>query len=227
MRSNSVQCAVRRARCAVGGVTCATLVAVMLGPVAALRADIIDRILAVVSGGLILQSDAVAAIRLGLVEVPSAGDRVQGALDKLIERRLMLVEVDRYRPPEPSDVEVDAGVAAMVKRIVGTDTVDAVLRETGFTSDQLRLYVRDDLRIRTYLQQRFGASLEPADEEILEYYRAHESEFARGGAVRPFVEVRDEARSALIAERRAALIGEWLAGLRRRAEVTVLYLPPR
>ena len=204
---------------------CAALLVVLLHPGAALRADIIDRILAVVSGGLILQSDAMAAIRLGLVELPPAGDRVQGALDKLIERRLMLVEVERYRPPEPSDVDLDAGVAAMAKRIAGNDTLDAVLRETGFTSDQLRLYVRDELRIRTYLQQRFGASLEPTDEEILEYYRAHESQFARGGAVRPFGEVRDEARAALIAERRATLIREWLAGLRRRADVTVLYLP--
>ena len=33
---------------------------------------------------------------------------------------------------------------------------------TGTTREQLRRYIRDDLRITTYLNQRFGATTEPA-----------------------------------------------------------------
>lgn len=188
---------------------------------------ILDRILAVVSGGLILQSDVNAALRLGLITVPTEGDRTQVALDRLIERQLMRLEVDRYAPPEPSGVEIDAALAEIDKRIGSGERLDAILRETGYTLPQLRLYVRDELRIRAYLLQRFGAPTSPLDEEMLEYYRAHQKDFTREGGVRPFTEVREEVRQALLAERRATLVREWLASLRRRTEVNILYLPGR
>ena len=155
--------------------------------------NVIDRILAVVSGSsLILQSDVTAARRLGLVTVPAEGDQVQRVLDRLIERRLMLMEVDRYGPPEPSGADVDRAVGEIDKRIGSGERLDAILRESGFTVDQLRLYVRDDLRIRAYLEQRFGTSLIAAEEEILAYYRTHSLEFTRQGVVRPFAEIREE-----------------------------------
>jgi hypothetical protein len=43
----------------------------------------------------------------------------------------------------------------------------------------------------------------------------------------PFAEVQDEVRSRLASERRAALIAGWVADLRRRTDVNVLYLPGR
>ena len=45
---------------------------------ASARAEIIDRVLAVVDGALITQSDVAGAIRLGLVTVPAAPDPVPG-----------------------------------------------------------------------------------------------------------------------------------------------------
>ena len=240
MRSNEVGgawCGVRGARVRGAGclVLCAwcvgslTLVAqdVSTSKVSVYSQNVIDRILAVVSGGLILQSDVTAALRLGLVTVPTEGDRVQGVLDRLIERRLMLVEVDRYGPPEPSRAEVDAAMEALDKRIASGAQLDAILRESGFTVDQLRIYVRDDLRIRAYLQQRFGTALTAAEEDMLAYYRTHTRDYTRDGVVRPFSEVREEVRQSLLAERRAGLVREWLASLRRRTEVNVLYLPGR
>ena len=196
-------------------------------PVFAQTGVTLDRILAVVSGNLILQSDVNAATRLGLVTVPDEGDRTQVALDRLIERMLMLLEVDRYGPPEPTGAEIDAGLAEIDKRIGSGERLDAILRETGYTLPQLRVFVRDDLRIRAYLAQRFGSSASAVEEDVLQYYRSHQKEFTREGAVRPFAEVRDEARQGLLAERRAMLVREWLASLRRRTEVNILYLPGR
>lgn len=203
------------------------ILALILGGLAPVRGEVIDRILAVVSGGLVLQTDAEAAIRLGLVPLPGGTDRIQGALDRLIERRLMLIEVDRYGPPEPSLADIDVVVREIDRRVGSGERMDQILRESGMAVDQLRLWVRDDIRIRSYLQQRFGSQLAPTEDEILQYYRNHERDFTRGGSLRPFPEARAEARDALIAERRALLIREWLAGLRRRTEVNVLYLPGR
>ena len=188
------------------------------------RAEVIDRILATVGGALILQSDAVAAARFGFVELPARGNSLQFTLDRLIERRLMLIEVDRYAPPEPPRGLLDERMQQLDQRIGSGERLDAILRETGFTLDQLRLYVRDDLRIEGYVQQRFGAAYRPSDEDIVAYYRSHEAEFTRDGRLRPFDEVREAARGALLAERQAASVREWLASLRRRTEVNVLYL---
>lgn len=194
---------------------------------ASARAEVIDRILATVGGGLVLQSDVVAVSRLGFVQPPPQADALQWTLDRLIERRLMLIEVDRFNPPEPERALVDVRLQALDERIGSGERLDAILRETGWTVEQLRLYMRDSLRIDAYIQQRFGNTFQPSEEDVVRYYTAHPDAFTRDGRLRSFGEVRDEARAAVLAQLRAAAVREWVSGLRRRIEVNVLYLPGR
>jgi hypothetical protein len=116
------------------------------------RAEIIDRILAVVDGAIIMQSDVTMAVRLGLVPGSTASDPIAAPLDALIERRLMLAEVDRYAPPDPPDADVDRHLADIRTRAGAR--FDSILTESGISVDQLRRHVRDDLRMESYLQQR-------------------------------------------------------------------------
>lgn len=192
------------------------------------RAEILDRILATVGGTLILQSDAVAAVRLGFLQVPAGQpDPLQWALDRLVERRLMLLEVDRYGPPEPDRVEIDAQMAEIDQRFASGQQLDAILREVGLSVGQLRLHVRDELRLDAYLKQRFASTFQATEQEVVRYYQDHQADFTVGGRVLPFSDVREHARQAVIEQRRVAAIREWMAGLRRRTEVNVLYLPGR
>jgi hypothetical protein len=188
-------------------------------PAAAAGAEIIDRILAVVDGAIIMQSDVRVAMRLGLVPSAGAPDSASGVLERLIERQLILSEVDRYAPPDPAEADIDRHVADIRSR-AGAE-FESILRLGGIGIEQLRRDVRDDLRIEAYLQQRFG-SIQPTEEEILQYYRAHPDSFSQAGAVRPFADAHDSARAALIVERRGDTVREWLTGLRRRANVNVL-----
>jgi hypothetical protein len=87
--------------------------------------------------------------------------------------------------------------------------------------------VRDELRIDAYIQQRFGSTFQPSEEDLLAYYREHPAEFTRDGRLAPFAQARDQARNAVVAQLRAAAVREWVAGLRRRTEVNILYLPTR
>jgi hypothetical protein len=187
--------------------------------VAVAHAEIIDRILAVVNGALIMQSDVKMATRLGLVPTTPTPDSLTAPLDALIERRLVLEEVDRYAPPDPSDADVDRRLDEVRTR--AGSAFETILRETGISVDQLRRHMRDDLRIDAYLSQRFGA-MQPSEEEIQQYYRDHQAAFTRNGAVRPLDEVRDVARAELMANQRAVMIKDWIAGLRRRATINVL-----
>jgi hypothetical protein len=196
---------------------------IVVGSATSTRAEIIDRILAVVEGQLITLSDVRAVLRLGLETAPPNTDPVQAVLEKLIDRQLTLIEVDRYAPPEPSTAEIDARLLAVQKPYGDALGLEIVLGQVGWARDDARRYVRDELRIEQYLRQRFEATIQPTDDEVAGYYRLHADEFTRAGSVLPYSTVRDEVRRRLVAERRSNLVRDWVAGLRRRANIQQLY----
>jgi hypothetical protein len=193
------------------------LMAIALGVIPSIASgEIIDRVLAVVDGALITQSDVNEAIRLDLEPGRDGTDRVAGVLDALIERRLILAEVDRYAPPDPPDPDVDRAFEAVRGRL-GPAAFGDVLLQTGASPDQVRRFVRDDLRIAAYLQQRFG-TIQPSEVDLAQYYREHASQF-EGKSLQ---DVHDAVSAELTAERRASLVAEWVTGLRRRANINIL-----
>jgi hypothetical protein len=181
------------------------------------HAQIIDRVMAVVNGGVITQSDVEAVRRFGLMPAAPVADLVE----QLIDRRLTVVEVNRYSPPEPPAALVDARLSDVRRRFPSEEAFARALAEVGLSEDQMRAYVRDDLRIEAYVRQRFGAAYQPPDADILQYYRTRPEAFTRNGVLLSFGEAYDDARAALIAQRRAQQIEDWLAGLRRRADIVV------
>lgn len=197
----------------------------LLAAVGRVSGEVIDRLMAVVMAQPILLSDVNAALLFRLVPLePNVADPVAAVLDRLIERTLMLAEVDRYQPPEPAAQEIDARLTESQRRFGSSDALDKALAATGMTRDLLRQYIRDDLRIAIYLNQRFGSAAEPSEADVLAYYREHQAEFMSGGKLLPYEAAADVIRLRLGQVRRETLIQEWLATLRRRAEVRVLYL---
>jgi hypothetical protein len=123
---------------------------------AALRAETIDRVLAVVANQLITLSDVTAAIDLGLQRSDGAADPVRAVLTKLIDRELVLAEVDRYAPAEPTAEQVDREVQAVRQRFPEPAAFEAALARSGIDERHLRETLRQDLRMRAYLDQRFS-----------------------------------------------------------------------
>jgi len=124
----------------------------------AVHAEIIDRVLAVAAGELIMLSDVTAARDLGLVTVEPSADPVGAVLSKLIDRELVLAEVDRYAPPEPAAEAIDREVARIAARFPSADALAAALARSGIDEKHLRETVRQNLRIRDYLDQRFASA---------------------------------------------------------------------
>lgn len=198
--------------------------AVSLMPAPA-RGEVIDRILAVVNRELITLSDVAAAIRLGLVPAPQDGsDPTRAVLDALIDRQLELGETNRYQPPEPSESQIQARLQAVRSRFSSPAVFAQALATSGLSEDQLTLRLREDLRIEAYLNQRFGVSRPPSDQELIDYYRAHTADFSTAAGARPFAEVREQIRTRLAAVQRTTLVADWLTGLKRRTEIADLYV---
>jgi hypothetical protein len=121
----------------------------------AVRAETIDRVLAVAAGHVIMLSDVTAALEFGWVTPDASSDPVREVLSKLIDRELVLAEVDRYAPPEPSDEAVDREVATVRARFPSASAYEAALARTGIDEKHLRDTLRQNLRIRAYQDQRF------------------------------------------------------------------------
>jgi hypothetical protein len=187
--------------------------------------EIIDRVLAVAAGQVILLSDVTAARELGLVAPGDAPDPVREVLSRLIDRALVLAEVDRYAPPEPDASAVDRALDGVRARFSTQEAFDDRLAGVGLSPAHLRETLRGDLRIRAYLEQRFSVA-PPSDDELGRYYRERPELFTRNGQLVPFAEVRQEVMQAAVAERRRAMANDWIAGLRRRADVIDLYERP-
>ena len=197
--------------------------AVLIGAcVAIAHAEVIDRMLAVVAGDVVLQSDVRAAREFGLVSFDSsAPDADREVLGRLIDRALVLAEVDRFTPPEPDAVAVDRLVAAVRARFATDQQYAATLARVGIEERHLRERVRQDLRMTAYLEQRFTTA-PPSEDDLSRYYREHPASFTRGGVLVPFETVRPEIVQAVTAETRRVVVDEWITGLRRRADIRIV-----
>lgn len=197
---------------------------VMLAGVCA--GELVDRVLAVVSGTVITESDVRAALAFDLVRpAPSGADPIRTTLDQLIRRELILGEVTRSAPTEADAAQVAKRMDAIRASYSSAAAYEAKLAQTAMNETRLRDIVEGDIRIADYMRQRFGAVAEPTDEEVASYYAGHRAEFTSGGRQLALDQASSAVRQRLIEEKRAALIDDWVARLRRRAEVNDLYSP--
>lgn len=175
----------RLGRC---GRVCAWLaVLLMTGvPCSFAQGEVIDRVLAVAAGEVITLSDVRAARALGRVDPRDAADPVRVVLSQLTDRALVLAEVNRFAPPEPAVVAIEEALDAVTARFPSAQAFDTALTQLGIDRAFVRDLLREDLRIRAYLDQRFTADT-PAEQR--------------------------------------KLVDDWIAGLRRRADIIDLYEP--
>ena len=117
----------------------------------AAQQQILDRVVARIGSTALTQTDVEAAVEFGIVD-PKAGD----PLKQMIDRKLMLAEVNRFPPPDP-DMRVVQDLMVRMKAAAGAD-VNSVMRRTGVDDKRLSELARETLRLQSYIQQRFGNS---------------------------------------------------------------------
>ena len=189
--------------------------------------ELLDRVIAVVSGTVITLSDARTAIAFGLVETRDARDPVAVAMQWLVDRQLVLDEVNRYDTPDSDLTTVDPVFSEIRKKLEGGKGTAAVLASLGLDEAGARRFVRDTVRVQQYLRKRFESILPGTDEELRQHYSANRSQFVRAGRQLTLEEARDLVQESLQESRRIQAIDAWLARLRRRADVNELYRPAR
>jgi hypothetical protein len=199
-------------KCALIAVACAVTLTTSSSAAAQ---QLLDRIAATVNGTVITLTDVQAARALGVVD----GANDAAAVQAMIDRQLSLIEVGRFPPAEPDKAAVDAEVAR--ERAAAGAALPSIMQATGLDETGIRALARDTLRIRAYLDQRFGTAGQVTDDEAELYYEEHPDEFRRDGVPVPFETALPTARERANAERRKQQVDRWLQDLRNRATIAV------
>lgn len=111
----------------------------------------LDRIIAVVNGDLVTQSDVRAARLLRLVPDGSDADIAIA----LIERRLIVAELRRFQIPA-IDADALAARREQWRSSLGDVDVDALLASAGVAQWFVDRWLSDDVRYERYVAQRFA-----------------------------------------------------------------------
>jgi hypothetical protein len=207
----------------------AALAALMVWGAAPLRGAqaVVDRVIAVVSGTVILHSDAQAALALGLVDAAGTRDPVETAMRRLIDRQLVLDEAGRGDRLDVGPEAVARAVAEARQRFASDAEYRRALAGLGLDDRGLERLLRDTLVVRLYVERRFDAAPPLTDEELRAYYAGHLARFVRDGRQMSFEDAAAEVTEVLQQERRDQAIAAWMDRLRRRAEIREVYVSPR
>jgi peptidyl-prolyl cis-trans isomerase SurA len=219
--------------------------ALLLALVAALAAgrapaapELRDRVVAVVDGDPVLQSDVDRAIAFEGV-TQRAGEEARAfrrrVLDGLVEERLRVHEVERYGFEQVPVELVGKQVQAIRDRFPSEEAFRRRLAALGMQLEGLEQLVSQQLQVMVYVDELLGARVFVGLEEIEAYYQktlvpqlqaAHQP-------VPPLDEVREQIREVLRQQRLNEELQRWTAELRSRADVEDFFdrperaLPPR
>ena len=217
----------RRARA--GRWTLAILAPVVLGAWVAgavLGAQVVDRVVAVVSGSVIMLSDVRAALSLGLFDAGGAADPIASAMRWLIDRRLVLDEAGRGERIDVDAAALGEAVEQVKRRFASADEYRRALEGLGLDDAGVTRLVRETMVARQYVEARFDSALPVTDEELREYDNSHAARFVLNGRQLSFEEANADVAAALRQERRRQAVTAWMDRLRRRADIREVYRSP-
>lgn len=208
-------------------VVAAIVVMTAVGAVPLRGAELLDRVIAVVSGTVITLSDARAAMALGLVDTRDAPDPVDAAMRWLVDRQLVLDEARRYESGDVDPALVDRRLAGIRQRFPSDGDYRQALVPLGLDASTIRVLVRDTLTVQQYVARRVETILPATEDELRDYVGRHPERFVRDNRPLTFEDAIDAARGLVDQERHQQAVAVWLERLRRRADVNELYRPAR
>jgi parvulin-like peptidyl-prolyl isomerase len=194
----------------------------------------IDRVVAIVNGNLILDSDVDEERRF--TELQPFRDRRNDfsrdrAIERLINRDLILQQA-KLVPDDPiSDADVKKEIDALRKSIPECKNVcdsDAgwqnFLTKHGFTEETFKARWLARMEVLRFIEERFRMGVRIPDAEIKTYYEKNIlPEFAKQHTAAPKLEaISDRIQEILLQQQVSNLLGDWLKSLRAQGSVAVL-----
>jgi hypothetical protein len=195
---------------------------------------LLDRLVAVVNGEVILESDVDEERRFE--EVQPYRTLTEFTRDKIIERLVDRTLILQQAALEPEDVvpdkDLDAQLVTLRKDIPGCkqyhcETDDGwkrYLNDHGFTEEEFRARWRQRMQLLKFIEVRFRSGIKISDDEIKTYYeKTMLPEYAKRSVTPPNLEtIRARIEEVLLQQQVGALLDDWLKSLRAQGSVRIL-----
>jgi hypothetical protein len=205
------------------------ILALVLAPSAAIAGEVIDAVVATVSRKPVLQSEWDDATRFEafMQQKPIAAitdqDRVT-TLRRLIDRRLLEVEMHNPNFLAPSREELRAGLAKLRAQIPAAKDDRGwleVLAEYGFSEREIETHLREETQMMNFVEVRLRPTVHVHPEEVEAYYRAQVlPDLEKTGVkVVTLQEIEPRIRELLVQQRMDELLDAWLYNLRQQTPV--------
>jgi hypothetical protein len=176
-------------------------------------ATFVDAVLADVEAQTLTASDVALARALGALGFSPTTDPIDARdVDRMIHARLELAEAQRLGI-DAGDEEIDRAWEVIAQALGGRAALDVWLEDVGVARDAARMIVRQDLRLKSFVELRFRAFAFVSEEEV-----------DAAGAGRTPAE-RDRVRNRLRAEKADRELGAWLEAEMRRASIRRVLAP--
>lgn len=189
-------------------------------------ATIIDQIAIIVRDRIIKDSDIDRDIRVVdfLNQEKRSFDESarRTAANRLIDQSMIQreIEVGEYRTATEADAE-HLLEQTQKQQYHSPAVFSSALEKYGLTRDELKQYLRWQITVLRFIDERFRPAVLITDEDVEKYYRDHTSEFrnASTGQAKTLDEARQDIRNTLIEQRVNQQFESWLSARRKSANI--------
>jgi len=195
----------------------------------------IDRIIAIVNGQIILQSDLDEEIRFAKLQPYRLGTGKtlrEQAMSRLIDRTLILQQQQGMGLAAITDAEVDAAIVDLRKDLpacahASCETDEGwtkFLAGVGFTPEEVRDRWRIRLAVLRFIEQRFRAGIRISEAQVEEFYKnTMLPQYAQQKVQPPPLEtISARIEQVLLEQQVSLLLDQWLKTLREQGSVRIL-----
>lgn len=204
-------------------------------PAAPADGTVLDRIVAIVNGDLVLESDVDQEQRFAVFQPltdPQGTFSRPRAVERLINRDLILQQL-QLQPQEPvTDKQVDDQLMQLRKDLPACKVehceTDAgwqhFVAQQGFTMDQVRERWRQRMEVLRFIEQRFRMGIQISPDEIKSYYeKTLLPQYAARKVAPPKLEaISDRIQEVLLQQQVGNLLSDWLKSLRAQGTVRIV-----
>lgn len=185
--------------------------------------ETVDRIVARVENDIILLSDVRALNRYQqFVDGKSETDDL--ILDRLIDQWIVRTEADISHFPQPSDSDIDRGLARLQKSFPSTEEYETKKKQSGLSDSEVRGMIASQLYLSNYLDSRFrpGVQIDPKAVEAFYQTKVLPRAKARGQEPPSLDAARDAIEEALVQNGINDQSDRWLKESRLRLHIEKL-----
>jgi hypothetical protein len=191
-------------------------------------AVIVDRIVVTVGTQVITESELELTIRLtsflNLTPADFSVENRRKTVERIIEQKLVMKELDFSRYPRPSADEVEPRLRSIIELLFGGDDAKyrAALAEYKISEEDLKRYLLWQMTFFRFIDFRFRPGIQVTDEEITDYFKTIIEPLAKKANPDKTVtleEYHDRIERILMGRREEVEMQGWLGDTRKRTKV--------